>query len=381
MKNNEPLKGVCVKTNQFKKFFMLGIFFTLMGCGKDDAPVNAPKTFAYVVNSGNDTISMYSRNINTGALTPLSTPTVPTGTEPVAIAVDATSTHAFVLDGTDNTISMYNIGSNGVLVFAASSATGLSAPSALAIAPAGDFVYVASSNAGGGVTSFAVNSPSTGSIAYVNSAVTGAMAPNSMVINSTGNYIWEPDTTNNHIVKLTVTTASNGYITATTSAGANLTMNGPLSIGYSSSVNSSGYHAVYVAATNSVDAFNEVAPGTLLRYFSYSPVSGYSSYSPVGGVAVSNTGSFGYVASLTNYVSSLGFSSVYTQAFLGTYTAAAGTTPKGVTLDSNGNFAYVPNSGSNTVTIFSVNKGTGYMSYAGTVSGFSTPTAFATAQK
>jgi 6-phosphogluconolactonase len=42
--------------------------------------------FAYVVNTSDDTVSQFAVGAD-GSLTPLSTPTAPTGTKPLAIAI------------------------------------------------------------------------------------------------------------------------------------------------------------------------------------------------------------------------------------------------------------------------------------------------------
>jgi 6-phosphogluconolactonase len=43
--------------------------------------------FAYAVNSGSDTVSVYSIDATTGVLTPIIASPIATGTQPVAIAI------------------------------------------------------------------------------------------------------------------------------------------------------------------------------------------------------------------------------------------------------------------------------------------------------
>jgi len=54
---------------------------------------------------------------------------------------------------------------------------------------------------------------------------------------------------------------------------------------------------------------------------------------------------------------------------------ATGSFPRFVTIDPSGKFAYVANQGSNDISIFAINAGTGALTVAGTVPAGITPTA------
>ncbi|MFZ0638169.1 MAG: beta-propeller fold lactonase family protein [Candidatus Acidiferrales bacterium] len=64
--------------------------------------------FVYVVNAGDNTVSMYSA-ADTGVLTPLTPPTVPTGNLPQGLAVDSLGRFVYAANSNDNTVSMYTI--------------------------------------------------------------------------------------------------------------------------------------------------------------------------------------------------------------------------------------------------------------------------------
>ena len=70
--------------------------------------------FVYVVNSGDNTLSMYSQGAD-GALRPLIPATVATGQVPESIAVDPGSLFAYVANSGDNSISEFDIAANGSL--------------------------------------------------------------------------------------------------------------------------------------------------------------------------------------------------------------------------------------------------------------------------
>jgi 6-phosphogluconolactonase (cycloisomerase 2 family) len=110
--------------------------------------VDPSSRFAYVVNSktnaSGNSISQYTIGAN-GLLAPMTPPTVPTGTEPWSITIDAAGSNAYVPNRNNmnpGTVSHYTIdATTGALTFANSVAAGTGATS-LAIDPSGGFAYV-----------------------------------------------------------------------------------------------------------------------------------------------------------------------------------------------------------------------------------------------
>jgi prepilin-type N-terminal cleavage/methylation domain-containing protein len=81
------------------------------GVNPDSIVVSADGNSVYVTIENdfiNSTISMYSRNTSTGALTALSTPTISTGANPYAIVVSADGNSVYAVGASANTISMYS---------------------------------------------------------------------------------------------------------------------------------------------------------------------------------------------------------------------------------------------------------------------------------
>ena len=92
---------------------------------------------------GGETVSQYSRNAETGKLTALVPATVATGTEPEDIVVSPDGANAYVANRGSNTVSRYSRnGTTGALTVQTTVATG-EGPIGLAITPDGKQVYAA----------------------------------------------------------------------------------------------------------------------------------------------------------------------------------------------------------------------------------------------
>ena len=72
--------------------------------------------FSYVANQGDNTVSGYTVNATTGALTPIPGSPFPAGSFPISVAVDPSDKFIYVVDNVDNNISGYTINAvSGVL--------------------------------------------------------------------------------------------------------------------------------------------------------------------------------------------------------------------------------------------------------------------------
>ena len=70
--------------------------------------VSSDSTSVYATNAGDNTISMYSRNVGTGVLTPLSPPTIATGNSPQCNTVSNDGISFYAVNQNDNTMSQYS---------------------------------------------------------------------------------------------------------------------------------------------------------------------------------------------------------------------------------------------------------------------------------
>ncbi|MGB9511829.1 MAG: beta-propeller fold lactonase family protein [Candidatus Acidiferrum sp.] len=117
------------------------------GTGPDSVAVDPAGKFAYVANFGSNDVSMYTIDATTGALIFIGS--IAAGTNPYSVAVDPAGKFAYVANwtgyNTDGSVSMYTIDATiGGLTPAGTIATELS-PTSIAIHPSGKFAYVTNS--------------------------------------------------------------------------------------------------------------------------------------------------------------------------------------------------------------------------------------------
>ena len=111
--------------------------------------------FAYVANSGDNTVSGYVIDPVTGALKGIAGSPFLAGAEPNSVAVDPSGKFAYVANLSGNTVSGYTISpASGALTAIAGSpfAEDGSEPFSVAVDPSGKFAYVA--NMGGNVSGY-----------------------------------------------------------------------------------------------------------------------------------------------------------------------------------------------------------------------------------
>src|ERR1700733_5793423 len=136
------------------------------GSGPDSVAVDPAGKFAYVANFDSNDVSMYTIDATSGALASIGT--IAAGPGPYSVAVDPGGKFAYVANWTgndaDGSVSMYTIDdTTGVLTPTGTIATELSPPS-IAIHPSGKFAYV-------------TNSSSNSVSMYTIDATTGVLTP------------------------------------------------------------------------------------------------------------------------------------------------------------------------------------------------------------
>ena len=111
------------------------------GTGPDSVAVDPAGKFAYVTNFDSNDVSMYTIDATTGALASIGT--IAAGTGPDSVAVDPAGKFAYVANFDSNDVSMYTIdATTGALTSIGTIAAGTS-PFSVAVDPAGKFAYVA----------------------------------------------------------------------------------------------------------------------------------------------------------------------------------------------------------------------------------------------
>jgi 6-phosphogluconolactonase (cycloisomerase 2 family) len=205
--------------------------------------------FAYVANTGENTISGYTMNQNTGALT-AGTP-VASGQSPAAVTVDPSGRFAYTANAGEGTISVYTINqTTGALTAGTPVISGSgpnSTPHSVTVDPLGRFAYTA--NAGEGTISVYTINQTTGALTAGTPAVSGSgrnSTPYSVTVDPSGRYAYSANNGDGTISVYTINQTT-GALTAGTPV---VSGSGPNSTPYSVTVDPSGRFAY---AANAVD--------------------------------------------------------------------------------------------------------------------------------
>jgi 6-phosphogluconolactonase (cycloisomerase 2 family) len=150
--------------------------------------------YLYAANINNGTMSAYTIDQTTGALTALPTgATITTGTAasaPTYAALDPTGTYLYVANVGDNTVASFSIGSGGVLTSLGAnlSVTAASAVFNVAVAPNNQVLYVldAGTSGNGQVFGFALSSGVPGTTPITGTPAATGSAPTGIAIDPTG---------------------------------------------------------------------------------------------------------------------------------------------------------------------------------------------------
>jgi 6-phosphogluconolactonase (cycloisomerase 2 family) len=302
---------------------------------------------AYAANFGSSNVSQYNVT-NGGGLTPMSTPTVTAGTGPFSIAIDPSKHYAYVANyGTDNTpndtVSQYTIAASGALtpMSQPTVTTGLGPNGVTATAKS---VYVANYN-GGSVSQYTIQSD--GSLLPMTTASVPAGAGAAMVaLTPSGTYAYVPNVTDG--------TVSGYSVNSTTGALTSLGAAFPAGTGADFvAIDPSGKYA-YVANSNGGSISQYAINATTGSLSPLTPAT-VTTINP-GSIAIDPKGPYVYVANGTSSQNATQGQSVsqYTIAANGALTpmnpatVAAGLGASSVTVDPTNQFVYVTNRGSAT---------------------------------
>ena len=323
--------------------------------------------FVYVANRGDGTVSAFSINSGSGTLNAVGSPT-PTGSglnsNPYSITVSPNGQFAYVANSGDGTVSVFSINPNtgalntvGLPVF--SGAGSSSYPYSVAISPNGQFAYVANLN-DGTVSTFSIN-PGTGALSVVGLPVSSGShsfsEPNSVTVSPNGQFAY--------VTNLNEGTVSTFSINPGTGALSLLGAPNPTGIG-------TGGSAPYSIAISPNGQFAYVAnffEGTVST-FSINPSSGTLSIMGTPtlagvepkSVSVSPNGQFlyavnfldGTVSTFSIDPSTGALSAVNLPVSTG---SGPSSYPYSIVVSPNGQFTYVVNQNNRTVSTFSIASG------------------------
>ena len=271
--------------------------------------------FLYLANNGSNNISGYAVNSNTGALTQVSGSPFASVTAPYSVTIDPTGTYLYAGSETTAFISAYQIDSStGVLTQISGSPFGASpVAGSVRVSPSGRFLYVGVNNATGQVLAYAI--ASNGSLTTISGS---------------------PFASGNDTISVTVDPYERFV----------------LGINY---------------FTTNIYSYS-IGPGGALT-----TVGIYSTGSAPGYVTVEPSGRFVYVANSGDATGLVALSAYFIGASgamipLGAGPYAAGASPIGCAAEPLGRYVFSANTGSNTVTMHTINQTSGVPTIVGTYS-------------
>lgn len=350
------------------------------GVSPQSVTVDPTGKFAYVANEGcpdlsGGSVSMYTIDPTTGALTSIgSMVAAPVGPDdvPHSVVVDPTGKFAYVANWSDLTgsVSMYTINATtGALTStetiqapcAPPPSPGSCSPWSVAVDPSGKFLYVA--NEGGfaptSVSMYSIDA-TTGALTSLGLVASGGRA-RSVAVHPSGKFAYVTDVSSGFPGE-----SDNVSMYAINTTTGTLTSLGTMAAGAFPSaiaIDPSGKFA-YVTNSNS----NDVSMYTI-----HSDTGALTSMGPIAAgtdpisVAVDPTGKFVYVTNSGSNDVAMYILNTNTGALISIGTIAAGSSPSSIAIHPSGKFAYVTNSGSNSVSMYSIDSATGALTLIGTI--------------
>jgi len=320
-----------------------------LSCATGTSELTWVPKFAYAANSGSNTVSVYTINATTGALT--SGTTVATGNSPYSVAVDPFGRFAYTANYNNNNVSVFRINATTGALTPGTAVSAGTNPYSVAVDPSGRFAYVA--NYGSNNVSVYTIDQTTGALTAGTAASTGS-APSSVAVDPTGRFVYVTNYSSNTVSVYRINQTT-GALTAGTAVSTGTYPN-------SVTVDPSGKFA-YVAniASNTVSVFT-INPDTGALTAGTAVSAGGNPYS----ATVDPSGRFMYAAFYGS--SSV---SVYTiNPVTGALTAGTGVgsaiNPYSVTVELSGKFAYVANYNSNTIRLLTIDQATGALTAGST---------------
>ena len=159
------------------------------GSGPTHVAVDASERFVYVVNHSEDTVSGYTIDASSGALTPMAGSPFSTGTStgPQSIALDPKGRFAYVTNEASGSLTVFTVNATtGALSTAGTVAAG-SNPYGIGVHPSGKYVYV-TNRSSDTVSAFRIND-STGLLTAIGNYSTG-MSPLALTLEPSGRYLY-----------------------------------------------------------------------------------------------------------------------------------------------------------------------------------------------
>jgi 6-phosphogluconolactonase len=375
----------------------------LYGCSNSNNITNSGTGFMWVATQGDQRVTSFTVTLSTGAVSGVGS-AVATGATPVAMAITPDAKSLFVANATDNSVSAYAVNSDGSLTAQGAATPVGQLPAALAVDPSSKFLFVANQGTSGDPTSGTVSvftvqaatlSPVPGSPFHTvpsNDVIdTIGTGPSALAVAPTGNFLYVANQFTNDISIFSYD--GSGALTLITRCGSPLncpsprvaTGNNPSGLAFSrcagistatTSCPTSDGNNLFVAdsGSNQITVFAACIQasatcgtpnGTL------APVSGSPFGAGVSPVAFMIRPALNFVYAVdskSNQISQYKYSSA-TGALTALSPAAAstGSNPLSGGITSDGNWAFVTDNGGSTLRAYTVGAG-GQLNPAATAS-------------
>ena len=143
--------------------------------------IDAGEHFLYTANATDASVSAFTIDSGSGALTEITGSPFPAGTAPRGIGIDPATKFLYVANQGSNNISGFTIAADGELTAMTTLVTGVTAPVFLIAEPAGTFVY-AGNQTGNSISSFSYDATTGALTAVSGSPFSIGSAPGAMVV-------------------------------------------------------------------------------------------------------------------------------------------------------------------------------------------------------
>lgn len=325
----------------------------LPGCNSSNNSRTAYATLPTV-----NRVLAYRINAKTGALSSTFGGSFVAGSSPTAAAVHPGNRFLYVANTGENDISLFNIDSNSGALREVLPRTPTSAvPIALAIDPAGAFLYVVNQGVNG-VSSYSINASNGALTKIAGSPVAAGLNPASIAVTPSGKYVYVPDTNSNSLSAYSVNAGALQPI-----AGSPFVLgSGPLAIAVDPAEK-------FVYVTNTVDSTVSVlsidpTTGALTNIvgspFDVVQINNTGAETGPVSIAIHPSGTLMYIANevtgdLTFYSISSG--GVPTELTTSPFTSGRGT--NFAVVDTSGNFLFVGDQANKNLTVYGIDTTSG----------------------
>jgi YVTN family beta-propeller protein len=322
---------------------------TLDGSPVTNVIVNCGQTtrFAYVVNKLSNSISAYSVNSATGALTQIAgSPFVSTGSQPDAVRAGPGGNYLYAANSASNDLSIFSIDTATGLLTALSTVPTGAAPYGIVVDPTGSYLYV-SNYSSNDISAYAIDASSGALTELSGSPFPVGVAPTSLATNPSGGFLYVANYGSGSISVLRLDSATGALESVAGSpfaAGV-----GPIAIAIDPT-GAFAYVANKAAATISEYAINP--SNGVLTALAASPLATQSSPT-----ALAVAGGSLIVTDVTQADDVGTFAVAGTGALSFSGMTQTGGSPVDLTIDPSGQFAYVVCEGTNNVFVYTVSGG------------------------